>query len=184
MSPLWTSVIAAAGVLAGSGLTGVLGLMKGRQDAADRERDRSEGRRSQRIETRHAAYTAFIAQSRSAVVALSGAIEVRVSASDDAWGNAITEALNASEVMYHGYVDLALAGPPSLAREAELLWLRAIRAANQVETLWARRDATDQVATVASLLGDEDPDRMGEFIEQQKKLIELAREQLGGDIVD
>ncbi|KOG81227.1 MULTISPECIES: hypothetical protein [Streptomyces] len=165
-------------------MTGVLGLMKGRQDAADKERDRLEGRRARRIETRHTAYTAFIAQSRSAALALSAATEVKVSAADETWNDAITEALNASEEMYHGYVELALAGPPPLAQEAELLWLRAIRAANQVETLWSRRDPTDQVATVASLLGDEDPDRMGDFIQQQKKLIELAREQLGGDVVD
>lgn len=67
MSAVWTGVIAASGVLAGAALTGILGLLKGRQDAADRERDRLESRRAQRITTRHAAHTVFMALSRAAI---------------------------------------------------------------------------------------------------------------------
>ncbi|MFF5278800.1 hypothetical protein [Streptomyces sp. NPDC000133] len=125
-----------------------------------------------------------MAQARVALVSLSGAIEVDVSASDSNWGAVITEAQNAAESMYDGYVELALAGPAPLAQGAELLWLRALRAANQVEMLWLRRDPADRGTTVTSLFVDEDPDRLGEFVEQQKKVIGLAREQLGGDVVD
>ncbi|MDQ0795556.1 hypothetical protein [Streptomyces sp. B1I3] len=125
-----------------------------------------------------------MAQSRAAAVSLSAAIEVPVSAADGDWDVAITQAQNASELMYHGYVELALAGPAALAHEAERLWRSAILAANQVETLWPRRDPSDLGATVTSLFVDEDRDHMGEFIEKQKMLIALAREQLGGDVVD
>ncbi|MFC9248064.1 hypothetical protein ACFT7S_29790 [Streptomyces sp. NPDC057136] len=162
----------------------MLGLLKGRHEAKDKERDRLEGRRAKRIETRHAAYTVFMAQSRTALVKLTAALTVPVSAPEDEWHDAITDARNAAEEMYDGYVDLALAGPESFAKEAERLWQRAIRAADQVETLWSRRDPEESGATVTSLFVDEDPDRLFELVEQQKKVIGLARVQLGGDVID
>ncbi|MER7959701.1 hypothetical protein [Streptomyces sp. NPDC096030] len=109
---------------------------------------------------------------------------VPVSASSAEWDEAVSEAHDNAELMYDGYVELALAGPASVAVEAERLWLRVIRAVDQAGSLWARRDPADVGAVVSSLLVDDEPDRTGQFAGQQKKLIRLAREQPGGDVAD
>ncbi|MFJ8603372.1 hypothetical protein ACIREM_32640 [Streptomyces shenzhenensis] len=184
MSPLWGNIITALGVLAGASLTGSLALLKGRQDAKDKSIDRAEARRTQRTEHRRETYAAFLSQARVALVAVSDATGLLTPISEQAWEEACDEASTAVDGLYDVYVELALSGPPSVADAAERLWFLGHRAVDQVEGLWGRIDQDDHGRTPDSWLTDEDPQRITAFVEQQKKVIELARKQLGGDLED
>ncbi|MGW6008691.1 hypothetical protein [Streptomyces sp. NPDC055210] len=181
MSPLWGNVITAIGVLAGAGLAGTLALLKGRQDASVRIADREEDRRSQRVEHRRGAYAAFLTQARLVTTSLSVCASLETPVEQAEWIEASDSLDEAISGFYDVFVELALAGPPSLAEEAETLWLKAYRAHTQIERLWDRMDHGDAGRQLDSFLGDEEESRLNDFISQQKRFIMLARKQLGGD---
>ncbi|MFB7311878.1 hypothetical protein [Streptomyces sp. NPDC056192] len=171
-------------MLAGAGLTGLLALAKGRQEVREKGLDRAEARRSERLGHRRAAYAAFLEQSRRVLAGVSEVTDMPVSASDDdreaAW-HGCGEAIDA---MYGVYVAVALSGPPGFADEAEKLWWLSEQAHTRLAGVLSRREGAQSDDPIQSLFTDEDERAVLDFVAHQKRVIMLARKQLGGDEAD
>ncbi|ASQ95534.1 hypothetical protein [Streptomyces sp. 11-1-2] len=117
MADVWGTLIGAGAVIAGTALTGGFTLLKGRQENADKERDRLEQRLARHREIRRDAYLDLLSKAEEV-----DDLQHQYLSADSASVDALREALSTASGMLHQSLKIVrMEGPAPVAQAAQRL---------------------------------------------------------------
>jgi hypothetical protein len=180
MSQLGVALVSAGSALTGATIGGMFTLLKGRQEARERQADREEQRRQRRLDSRRTAYVAFLMALSEVEDSYRGLYEFQVPATVDAYDTAERPTVSAFNRLFQAVLEVDMVGPAVMAAQAERVLDQARTVIEEYAGCFESHAARDQEASLISLM-----DNQGRLINrlavQRDRFIKAARVQLGGD---
>ncbi|MFI1394581.1 hypothetical protein [Streptomyces sp. NPDC020681] len=178
------ALISAGAALAGVAVSGGISLLRARQDRLDKQADREEQRRTQRLETRRAAYVAFLEAVTAIEDALEaiGSFEVPATREEfDRHGLAENATLTA---FVNRVMEVIVAGPSEMEMKAKGIWESIVDLVGSYDNAFeAHRTDSDRQQLEALVERDHRVMR-NRLSNRRSAFAAAAREQLGTSLDD
>ncbi|MGV9341246.1 hypothetical protein [Streptomyces sp. NPDC003688] len=181
MTQLGVALVSAGSALAGATVAGVFTLLKGRQEARERQADREEQRRHRRLDNRRDAYIGFLRAFGEAEDELHKLYEFKVPAALQDFEAAERSVVRAFNDFFQAKLGVEVAGPPVMAAQAQrVLDQLSVIIEEYEECFEANKDRPDE-SQLISLMPYHG--RLANRLNVQRdRFTGAARVQLGGEV--
>ncbi|MFF3998498.1 hypothetical protein ACFYX8_34975 [Streptomyces cyaneofuscatus] len=181
MTQLGVAIVTASSALAGATVGGLFTLLKGRQEARERQADRDEQHRQRRFDSRRDAYIGFLTAFGNAEDELPKLYEFKVPASLEAFEREEASVVQAFNALFQAKLGVEIAGPPVMAAQAQRVLDQLYGIIEEYEGCFeANKDRPEASALIGLVPGHS---RLANRLSVQRdRFTGAARVQLGGDV--
>ncbi|QDO02197.1 hypothetical protein FNV65_43800 [Streptomyces sp. S1A1-8] len=152
MSQLGVALVSAGSALTGATIGGLFTLLKGRQEARERQADREEQRRQQRLDNRRTAYVAFLKALSEAEDKLHLLYEFKVPETLENFEVVERPVITAFNQLLQAKLEVEMVGPAVMAAQAERVLERVMTIIEEYEGAFEhnkdRPDPSELIALV------------------------------------
>ncbi|MET7788131.1 hypothetical protein ABZS93_16185 [Streptomyces sp900116325] len=181
MSQVGVALVSAGSALTGATIGGLFSLLKGRQEARERQADRDEQRRQRRLDSRRTTYVAFLRELSNTQDEYNKLHEFRLPASEEDWQVAATDALSARERLFQAWVEVGMVGPAVMAAQAERVVSQATTLLEEYVDAYEEHKGSSEEACLYDLVPG-----MSRVVNrlnvQRDRFLGAARVQLDGEV--
>jgi hypothetical protein len=181
MAQLGVALVSAGSALAGATIGGLFTLLKGRQEARERQADREEQQRQRRLDSRRTAYIAFLKALSDAEDECHALYEFKVPGTLEAFEGAERPVIAAFNQLFQAKLEVEMAGPAVMAAQAERVLEQVMAIIEEYEGCFeSHKDHAESAELIALVPGH---GRLANRLNVQRdRFIGAARIQLGGDV--
>ncbi|MDP5310358.1 hypothetical protein [Streptomyces poriferorum] len=181
MTQLGVAIVTASSALAGATVGGLFTLLKGRQEAGERQADRDEQQRHRRLEARRDAYIGFLKAFGDAEDELHLLYEFRVPASMAIFEDAQRPVIKGFNNLFQAKLGVEMAGPAVMAAQAQRVLDQLYSIIEEYEGCFKEnKDRADATSLIDLVPGHS---RLANRLNiQRDRFTGAARVQLGGDV--
>jgi len=183
MSQLWVALVSAGSALAGATVGGVFSLLKGRQEARERQADRDEQRQYRRLDARRDAYIGFLKAFGEAEDALPELYQFKVPADQASFETVEMPVVESFNDLFQAKLHVDMAGTPAMTEQAQRVLDQLMTLIETYEECFlANKDHPEETRLIDLVTSQ---GRLANRLNVQRdRFTDAARLQLGGEVDD